>query len=56
MSLFQNIGYIAANFRGQRQARLELFKPEHLEVLELLGLPNLYSKLIHGAEISTPGM
>ncbi len=56
MSLFQNIGYIAANFRGQRQARLELFKPEHLEVLELLGLPNLYSEIIHRAEISTPGM
>jgi transposase len=56
MKLFQSIGFVAAEIQGQKRADLQRFKPEHAEVLELLGIPGLYEEVIHGAEKPTPGM
>lgn len=56
MRLFQNVSFVEAEIQGQKHADLQYFKPEHSEVLELLGLPGLYKEIIHGAENSTPGM
>jgi len=56
MRLFENIGFLRVEYQGKTHAELQLFKPEHIEVLELLGVPELYERIIHGADLSTPGM